>query len=631
MTPTLTQSPQCAAARARGQELFANQLIAVYRRADRLFVVLMLLQWAAGIAIAWWIAPRAWGGAAGQPQVHLWAAVFLGGALSLLPVGLVLWRPGRAVTRHGIAVAQMLWSALFIYLTGGRIETHFHIFGSLALLAWYRDWPVLLTATVVVATDHFVCGLFWPMSVYGILTSTPWRTLEQAGWLLFVDVFLWISIKQSLQEMQELAANHAELESNHELARAQVRKRTRELHGAEQLLRQAQKMEGIGRLAGGVAHDFNNLLTIINGYSDLVLSQLDSGTALYDQVRQVKKAADRATGLTRQLLAFSRKQILAPKLLDLNSIVGDMEKMLRRLIGEDIELTTLLEPNLGLINADPGQLEQVIMNLVLNARDAMPEGGKLTIETKNIEPESAIRLGLEAPGEGEAKTPPYPFVLLAITDTGCGMDEETKTHLFEPFFTTKEVGKGTGLGLATVYGIIKQSGGSIAVYSERGHGTTFKLYLPQVAAGAQLFDSGRLLRNAEPGTETILLVEDEKDLRALTRTILESSGYTVLEASHGLEALRVAHGHSGRIDLLLTDVVMPHLGGRRLAERLQPVRPDLKALYMSGYTDDAVIRHGILAAETAFIQKPFSPQRLLTKVREVLDETAARSSTSLGR
>jgi signal transduction histidine kinase/CheY-like chemotaxis protein len=613
MPSELEQSPAGETIQARGQLLFASQLDAIHRRTDRLFALLLLLQWAAGIATALWLSPATWAGASSQTHLHVWAAFLLGGAITILPASLTVCRPGQALTRHVVAVAQMLWSALLIHLTGGRIETHFHVFGSLAILAWYRDGGVLITATVVVAADHFLRGIFWSQSVYGVLAAAPWRSVEHAGWVVFENVFLWISIRQSLQEMRELALNHAALERNHEAARSEVRKQTKELHGAEEKLRQAQKMEGIGRLAGGVAHDFNNLLTIIGGYSDLVLVELDSGHPLQLPLGEIKSAADRAASLTRQLLAFSRKQLLAPKLLNLNTIVGDMNRMLQRLIGEDIMLATHLEPCLAPVHADPGQIEQVIMNLAINARDAMPRGGKLTIETRNVRLQALD--GIRP--EGELKTGCY--ALLAITDTGIGMDDEVKAHIFEPFFTTKEVGKGTGLGLATVYGIVKQSGGAVTVYSERGYGTTFKIYLPRVLEDAERARGSAPGTEPQRGAETILLVEDEEKLRALAQRILRSSGYHVLEARDGQEALEVAHRYENRIDLLLTDVVMPHLSGRRLAECLLPVRPEVKSLYMSGYTDDAVIRHGILDAETAFIQKPFSPHALLTKVREVLD------------
>ncbi len=380
----------------------------------------------------------------------------------------------------------------------------------------------------------------------------------------------------------------------------------------EQLL-QSQKMEAVGRLAGGVAHDFNNILTAIIGYSEFLLMSLEPGDPLYRDVAEIKKAADRAADLTSQLLAFSRKQIMQPKVLDLNITVDNMGKMLRRLIGEDIQLVIALEPALGRVKADPGQVEQVIMNLAVNARDAMPEGGRLTIETRNVYlDEDYARQHLDVQ--------PGPYVMLAISDTGVGMDEETQSHLFEPFFTTKDVGKGTGLGLATVYGIVKQSGGHIEVESEVGTGTTFKIYLPQIEEEG---DSARQTwRPDSPlsGRETILLVEDEEVVRDLARRVLAQSGYTVLQARHGQEALQVCKDYEGTIHLLVTDVVMPGgMSGRQLAEQLIALRPEMKIMYISGYTGNAIAHHGVLDSGTAFLQKPFSPAELTKKVREVLD------------
>jgi PAS domain S-box-containing protein len=380
----------------------------------------------------------------------------------------------------------------------------------------------------------------------------------------------------------------------------------------EEQLRQSQKMEAIGRLAGGVAHDFNNLLTIIGGYSQMLVD----GTKPRDPARRdleaILEAAGRASALTRQLLAFSRRQIVQPKVLDLNRLVGKMHRLLRPVIGEDIELKLVMKKSLGRVKADPGQLEQVLMNLAVNARDAMPRGGELVIETSETE------------AGGEAARPeldlrPGPHIVLTIRDTGQGMDTETKSHLFEPFFTTKGRGRGTGLGLSTVYGIIKQSGGDIAVDSEVGQGTTFRIYLPAFEAPPKETELATTLRRLGEGTETILLVEDEAQLRKLTCEILLKQGYSVLAAGGGAEALRHWEQHRDLIHLLLTDVVMPQMSGRELAEQLQASRPDLKVLYMSGYTNDVIARHGVLDSAIAFLQKPFTPDSLGRKVRAVLD------------
>ena len=379
----------------------------------------------------------------------------------------------------------------------------------------------------------------------------------------------------------------------------------------ESQLLQAQKMEAVGRLAGGIAHDFNNLLTVIFASSDLTLKHLNADDPHRPDVEEIQKAADRAAALTRQLLAFSRQQLLAPQVLDLNALVANLERMLQRVIGEDVELRTALAPALGAVRADPGQLERVIMNLVVNARDAMPQGGKLTIETADAE--------LDRPyAQEHLPVQPGRYVMLAVSDTGIGMDPAIKAHIFEPFFTTKEKGKGTGLGLATVYGIVKQSGGYIWVYSEPGRGTTFKIYLPRVEADAE-----PLAPRSEPpaslrGSETVLLVEDEEAVRNLTRKALEAYGYAVLAAADGQEALRLASEYDGAIHLLLTDVVMPNMSGRELAGHLASVREETKVLYVSGYTDNTIVHHGVLEPGIAFLQKPFTPEALVRKLREVL-------------
>ena len=390
------------------------------------------------------------------------------------------------------------------------------------------------------------------------------------------------------------------------------RKKTEsQLRTSESQLRQAQKMEAIGRLAGGVAHDFNNLLTVIYGNTQFVLDQLPQGNPLRPDVEAVEEAAERAAALTRQLLAFSRKQALEAQPLDLNVVVGTLQKMLVRVIGENIELVSTGPKDLGVVRADLGQIEQVIMNLVVNAHDAMPRGGRLIISTANVDLD-----------ENEAKAhsaPPGPYVMLSVADTGVGMSPETLSHIFEPFFTTKEQGKGTGLGLSTVFGITQQSGGHITVYSEAGHGSTFKIYFPRIveAAGA---GSGRSLAGPAPGgTETILLAEDEAPLRALMGRRLRELGYQVLLASDGLEALTQQQQHQGPIHLIISDVVMPRMGGPEMVHRLLPLLPGVKVLFVSGYAAEALSPGEFEEAQPGYLQKPFTPETLARKVREVLD------------
>jgi PAS domain S-box-containing protein len=389
-----------------------------------------------------------------------------------------------------------------------------------------------------------------------------------------------------------------------------------ERRALEQQLRQSQKMEAVGRLAGGIAHDFNNLLMVISGYSEFLLERLGGEPHLRGPAQEIASASERASSLTRQLLAFSRKQMLAPRIVNLNDIATENLKMLTRMIGEDIDLVMTPGENLWSVRADAGQIEQVIMNLAVNARDAMPSGGKLTIETSNVtfDEEYARMHAPSLPGD---------YVMVSISDTGAGMDPDTQQHIFEPFFTTKGP-KGTGLGLSTVYGIVKQSGGYIWVFSEVGRGTTFKIYLPRVASTgetAALVVTKTELQKVEPGTETILLVEDEANLRYLARQYLEKQGYRVIEAADGAVAMQIAVAHEGVIHLLLTDVIMPGMNGRELSQRISEIRPNVKVLYMSGYTENVIGQDGMLDAGVRLLQKPFNLRDLKSKVREVLDAT----------
>ncbi len=379
----------------------------------------------------------------------------------------------------------------------------------------------------------------------------------------------------------------------------------------EDQFRQAQKMEAVGRLAGGVAHDFNNLLMVISGYTEVILGHLDLNHPLHEKARAIQLASDRATTLTRQLLAFSRKQMLELKIVDVNAVVQDMERLLRPLIGENIELITRLAPDAGCTRADAGQLEQVLMNLVVNSKDAMPGGGQIVIQTRNITLDDAYR------GEQTFIHPGH-YVLLSVGDNGAGMDRETQSRIFEPFFTTKEKGKGTGLGLSTVYGIVKQSGGYVMVHSDIGRGTTFNIYLPRGEEAAEAHGAAPASRTAVGGSETVLLVEDEESVRQLVRETLASKGYNVLEAENGQSGLAIAAAHAGTIDLIITDVVMPGMSGRELADQLVAARPEVKVLYLSGYTEDTIVSEGTIESGKAFLQKPFTLQSLSRKVREVL-------------
>ena len=384
----------------------------------------------------------------------------------------------------------------------------------------------------------------------------------------------------------------------------------------EMQMRHAQKMEAVGRLAGGIAHDFNNLLTVIAGYCDITLLKLDPNDPLRNNIDEVNKACDRAAGLTRHLLAFSRKQVLRPKVLNLNTILSEMKRMMPPLIGEDIQLVIELCPDLGRVKADAGQIEQILANLAVNARDAMPSGGELSMKTSNIVLDHEIASRFESGQAG-------PYVLLTVSDTGHGMNPETLSQVFEPFFTTKEVGKGTGLGLSTVHGIVKQSGGYVSVDSEVGRGTTFKIYLPQVDEEVVEVDTRASPTALLTGKETVLLVEDDNQVRSIAATALEMSGYDVLVAANGDEALLLCERSNRKIELLLTDVVMPRMSGQELSTRLLKMRPAMGVLYMSGYSENAIIHHGVMEKGTEFIEKPFSLEALTRKIRQVLDKATA--------
>jgi len=422
------------------------------------------------------------------------------------------------------------------------------------------------------------------------------RRLRKDGSL--IDTTLWTApLRDSAGEVSGVMGIYADVTQSKQL---------------EEQFQQAQKMEAVGRLAGGIAHDFNNILTVITGYGEMVAERITGDPLMSEEMQEILKAADHATVLTSQLLIFSRRHVAIQESLDLNTVVAKLERMLRRIIGEDVELVTVPGPELARVRADAAQIEQVIMNLAVNSRDAMPGGGRLVIETANVELDAAYGRGHIGVKEGE-------YVMLAVSDTGKGIPPEVRSRLFEPFFTTKERGKGTGLGLSTVYGIVKQSGGEIRVYSELDKGTTFKIYLPRVTDADSQPAQAAEPSPVERGEETLLLAEDEPGVRALARDVLRQHGYQVLEALDVPDALRICREHPERIHLLLTDVVMPVMSGRELAERVAQIRPEIKVLYMSGYTDNIVVSHGVTSIDKEFLQKPFTPRSLARKVRETLD------------
>jgi PAS domain S-box-containing protein len=684
------------------------------------------------VGLALIVSPQTWQGRVATTHIHVWAAIFLGGAISLYPAWLGWKRSGEVTTRHALAAAQMLASALLIHLTGGRLETHFHVFGSLVLLALYRDVRVFVTAIAVVYVDHLLRGFFWPESVYGVASATVWRSLEHAGWVLFEVAFLTIAARASLKEMRELVARQIGLEKINRAKEQEVLDRTRDLTRSDEQFRtffrdspiglyrvspngkflmanpallatlgfssieelrdasdkstqavfdsdrqqffkqlaatddvlrrdvvwrrrdgsvlqireggrafretsgyvvhidgtvddvtqhrqleeryqQAQKVQAIGQLAGGVAHDFNNILTVISGYSELLLQNSGFGEDVRRNLTNINEASNRAAGLTRQLLAFSRKQRLQPRVIHLNTVTAEMDSMLQRLVGENIRIRTIGISGLAAVKADPGQIQQVVMNLVVNARDAMPGGGQLTIETANTV------LGAEY-ARSHPDVVPGSYVMLAVSDTGTGMTPEVQSRLFEPFFTTKPLGYGTGLGLATCHGIVKQSGGHIAAYSELGHGTTFKVYLPSVDAVPLPPAEKAAVQKRNGSGERVLLVEDDRTVREFGREVLLSLGYQVIPAANGLEALQ-RFKEQPEIALIVTDVIMPNMGGRELVENIRQTSPQARVLFTSGYTFDALGETDELAAGCDFLPKPYSPDQLEQKVHACLHPT----------
>jgi signal transduction histidine kinase len=530
---------------------------------------------------------------------------------NFMPHGMCyLWDPAvlwlNVISDGLITVAYYAIPFILFYLVRKRrdlvFQSIFLAFGVFILACGTTHLMAVITVwTPVYRLDGLIKAITAAASVVTLLMLLP----------LLPTLVALPSPARLEREIQVRHAAEAEIRTINLELEARVASRTAERHSLEDQLMQSQKMEAIGRLAGGVAHDFNNLLTVILGYNEMLRDRVAQDQMGVEYSDEILHAAGRASALTNQLLAFSRRQVAMPRVVDLNEVVRQIERMLRRLIGEDVELATQLAPGVALVNADPTHLDQIIMNLAVNSRDAMPSGGKLTIETSETD------LDAEYAGR-HIGVPPGRYTMLAISDTGSGMDTDTLAHLFEPFYTTKELGKGTGLGLSIVYGIVKQNGGEIIVYSEPGAGTAIKIYFPKASGSVDPVAAPRQLPSPTHADATILVVEDEEQVRMLTHTVLTRVGYRVLEATSASEAIRLLTEYQGAIDLLLTDVVMPEMRGMELASRAEAVRPGLPVLFMSGYTDAGVIHQGALDSAMPFIQKPFTAASLYQKVREVL-------------
>ncbi|MDB5340667.1 MAG: sensor histidine kinase [Planctomycetaceae bacterium] len=733
--------------RTRTQELFTRQIKNVWSSTDKLFISVLVVQWIAEIAISIWMSPRTWVGVHSFVHPHTWEAIVWGGAIISLPCLLAIRRPGQRITRLVIAVAQGLSSALLIHLTDGRIESHFHVFASLALLAFYRDWRVILLSSTVVTLGHLIGGIWWPLSVYGTPVADPWRFVEHATWVVIEDAFLLIFCRQSIAELKIAAERQVQFELINSQIEEQVLQRTESLRLSEERfelslqgsrigicdwdlltnrvywstrvneilglqpgeldetlhagtsrlhpddctrvlreiqatrdegrpfhqefrlrmksgeycwveargncildangtpyrcaggltditarkqiegelaqrdeqLRQSHKLEAIGSLAGGIAHEFNNLLQAIRGYTNYAMEDLPTAEQRYQDLQQVLNAADRAAALTQQLLGFSRHQALNRRELLPEKVVKDLISMLRPLIGAQIEVITHIAGDLGRISADPVQLQQMLLNLCINARDAMPSGGQLTLTAKrrNLNEKYCELHALKKTG---------PYMHFSVTDNGCGMSPEVMQRIFEPFFTTKEVGLGTGLGLSMVYGIVQQHDGCINVYSEPEVGTTFNILLP-ILEGAVPDAKGFEHPNSPGGLETILVAEDETMVRNLTVRILTRAGYTVLTAADGIEALDVFTRHEGEISLALIDAVMPRLSGHGLSEMLRAQKPSLPIVFCTGYDPESGQLQFLMDRELSVVQKPFDPDTLLRTIRATLDNQFVTAET----
>lgn len=599
-----------AKASKRINQMYQDMCSENYKKTDKLFGYLMAGQWFFAIACAVILSPSTWNGNNSSLHPHVWAALVLGGLLTFLPHSFIYLRPGEAITRHVIAVTQIAMSALLIHLTGGRTETHFHIFGSLAFLAAYRDWKVLVTAAAVAAADHLVRGIFWPMSVFGSAQVVHWLWIEHAAWVVFEISFLIPGCLKAQEQMKGISEKQVELEIANERIEKIVKSRTEELETTQKQLVQSQKLEAIGQLASGVAHDFNNMLGGILAYSSLLKEDYADDDHLRSGLEVIETSAERGAELTKKLLAFARKGNYEHTIVDLRKTVEETVSLLQPSLNEKIKVSISVCDQLWPTEGDSTQIFQVVMNLAVNSKDAMPDGGSIKISAVNVEAD-------EDYCKVHKSVIPGHYVRLSVEDTGTGIPKEIQEKVFEPFFTTKQVGSGTGLGLSMVYGIMKNHKGAVAVYSEEGCGTVFHLYFPRSKNAAKFHVASRkkdLVSSSFLAGHQILLADDDEIMRRAGGDILKRYGASVDTYEDGALALEALEKNPNNYKIIILDVIMPKLNGIETFHKMRAIAPDAQFVLSSGYAESAEITELRNQYSIKFIQKPFKAEQLTNEI-----------------
>ena len=594
----------------RTESLITGILNEIHVRTDRMFAGLMVAQWFFGIGCAVFLSPYAWNGSVSSIHPHIWVALVLGGLLTFASMTFAFMNSGKPITRHVMAVSQMLMSSLLIHLTGGRIETHFHVFGSLAFLAFYYDWKVLITGAAVVAIDHALRGTYWPQSAFGVAAISHWRWLEHAAWVAFENAFLIASCLRSQKGVREVCERQVAIESLHQKLEQTVQERTQELDVTQKQLMESQKLEAIGQLASGVAHDFNNMLGGILAYSSMLKEDYAHDPVLVNGLQTIETSAERGAEMTKKLLAFARKGNYEFTRVDLKQAVQEAVSLLEPSMMGKIQVKVDCPENLWPTQGDSTQIFQVVMNLAVNAKDAMANGGSLKISACNLEADADYV-------QVHKSVPMGDYVRLSVEDSGTGISREIQEKIFEPFFTTKQPGSGTGLGLSMVYGIMKNHKGAVSLYSEEGHGTVFHLYFPRSTMSdkhqSRRYRDERLHKRflAE---QKILLVDDEESMRNVGRDILSRYGAQVTMCENGADAVALIEDPTQQFDIIILDVIMPKMNGIDAFHRLRENLPYARYIFSSGYAESAEITNLRNEYAVQFIQKPFKGEQLAREV-----------------